>query len=375
MIMDTPQKPNIAARAQYFNLEKRMKIRLDYIDSLHLPSYKYQSAIFQLYNEIFMDCAQYKMLEINMDYPTGTYISDDDGFRLDEKEYPSLCRIVREKTTFYEEMDKKDDEIKAVDKILFSDGETQSKTRPSYERLTLDKLLQLELYDFFDYCRHGDGIPDLYILKYIEKYSNGFKPELVQLIWRDFWPWFEGEKESFYEDSDRIQQAVKRYEENGLELPRIPDSEYIMPQRKEGMSDEQYTLICKLAKNCHDSRKGSIDVKKLLAVDSVELCHLFKIESLLKQKLNVTEREDDRNTTRADTSNKSCPISRDAIGFLFRELRNKGVVKPLSDIKMSECIETLTGYSKKQIRQNSPISDKAKEDLRELLLSIVNQLT
>ena len=254
--METLQKPNIAARAQYFNLEKRMKIRLDYIDSLHLPEYKYQSAIFQLYNEIFMDCDQYKVMEVNMDYSAGTCISDNDGFRLDEKEYPSLCRIVKEKTKYYEKMDEKADEIRAVDKMLFPDGEAQRKTLPSYERLTLDELLQLELYDFFDYCRHGDGIPDLYILKYIEKYSDGFKPELVRLIWRDFGPYMEAEKEDFYGDQDRIMAATERFKKNGIELPLHPEIKYTPLVQKDGKSDEQYDKICEMSKRLHDSLGG-----------------------------------------------------------------------------------------------------------------------
>mgnify|MGYP006911238011 CR=1 FL=1 len=372
--MDTNQKNNIAARAHYFNLEKRMKIRLDYIDGLKLPDYKYRYAILQLYNEIFLDCAQYKTLEVNMDYPTGTYISDDDGFRLDENEYPSLCRIVKEKTEFYEEMDEKDDEIEATHKMLFPDGDMPTKTLSSYDRLTLDELLKLELYDFFDYCRHGDGVPDLYILKYLEKYSDGFKPELVKLIWRDFWPYLEAEKEEFYGDSDRIQQAIERWRKLGRELPLHPDVEYTPPQRKDGKTDEQYDKICEMAKRFHDSQRGTLDVKKLLSTDSLDLWHLFKIESLLKQKMGVPVIEDDITPTGQRNSNKPCPISRDAVGFLFRELRNKGVIKPIPDTDLSESIEDLTGYSKEKIRQNNSMSDKAKEDLRGLLLSIADQL-
>lgn len=259
--MDTSHKNDIASRTRYFNLERRMKIRLDYIDSLKLPNHIYQSAIFQLYNDIFLDCAQYKILEINIDNPTGTYISDDDGFRLDEKEYPSLCRIVREKTKFYEEMDEKDDEIEFVDKMLFPDGEKPPKTQLSCERLTLDELLKLELYDFFNYCRHGDGIPDLYILKYIEKYSEGFNPELIRLIWRDFWPYFETEKEEFYEDQNRIEAAIERFKKTGLELLLYPDIEYTPPVRKEDKTDEQYAKICEMTKRCHDAKRGTLDVK------------------------------------------------------------------------------------------------------------------
>ena len=265
-------------------------------------------------------------------------------------------------------------DIDADDKMPFPDGEAQSKTLPSYERLTLDELLQLELYDFFDYCRHGDGIPDLYLLKYLEKYSDGFKPELVRLIWSDFWPYLEAEKEDFYGNRDRIEAAVERFEKNGIELPLHPDIEYTPPVRKEGKNDEQYGKICEMAKRFHDSQRGTLDVEKLLSTDSLDLWHLFKIESLLKQKMGIPAVEDDTTPIGQRTSNKPCPISRDAVGFLFRELRNKSVIKPIPDTELSESIENLTGYSKEKIRQNNPMSDKAKEDLRGLLHSIAEQL-
>lgn len=372
--MDTSPNNDIAARIHYFNLEKRIKIQLDYIDSLKLPNHIYQSAIFQLYNEIFLNYAQYKILEINIDNSTGTYISDDKGFRLDEKEYPSLCRIVREKTNFYEEMDKNDDKIELIDKMLFFDKKQPTKTQLSYERLTLDELFKLELYDFFDYCRHGDGIPDLYILKYLEKYSEGFKPELVRLIWHDFWPYFEAEKQEFYEDQDRIEAAIKGFKEAGLELPLYPDIEYTPPVRKEDKTDEQYAKICEMAKQCHDAKRGALNVKKLLSTDSVELCHLFKIESLLKQKMNIPIIDDKNPLVDECTASKSCTISRDAVGFLFRELRNKGIVKSITDTELAEYIEGLTGYSKEKIRQNIQMTDIAKSNLRSLLLSIVDKL-
>lgn len=139
-----------------------MKAQLNHIDSLKLEDYQYKTAIFSPYHEIFMDCCQYKELEVKMGYPTDTYAGDDNGFRLDEQKYPSVYRIVREYENYSEEKDDLDDEIERTNKLLFGDDEMPVKEPFYRDRLSLDELLKLEMYDFFDYCRNSDGVRDLY---------------------------------------------------------------------------------------------------------------------------------------------------------------------------------------------------------------------
>lgn len=244
--------------------------------------------------------------------------------------------------------------------------------------LPIDEILKLELYEFFQYCRDRD-IPELYIRNYLEKHTGGFNSEQTKAIWRDFWPWFEAEKEDFYCDRNRISQAVERNVEAGLEVPLIPDTPFTPRPKRDNQTEEQYQNFLRIQEEAHKNQVGQIDVKKLLGTESCELMGLFTIKNILVE--NLEKNNNSLNSEDAPLDDEGVvenqikhPISRDAVKYLFTELMNKGVINSMSHTDLANHISEFTTYSAEQLRRNNDLTENAKKKLKELLHSIIERI-
>ena len=263
--------------------------------------------------------------------------------------------------------------------ILISATQRGEKSDTEYgyakgEQLALDELLKLGLYDFFDYCRYVDGVPKIDIQRYIETYTNGFKANLVHALFRDFSMYFDIERDIFYSDENRIKEAVERYNSMGKELPTFPDVDYIPPPKLPDVNEERYQRMVKFSRDVHDSQRGTLDVKKLLSYDSLELNGLRYIEYVLEKNMDIKETIAESQIEESEQI-KGKPIGRDAIRYLFVELRNRNVITgSMSDTDLSDKVSALTGYSAEQIRKNAKMTDKAKKGLIDFLSAMINKL-
>lgn len=243
------------------------------------------------------------------------------------------------------------------------------------ERLTIDEILDLELYKFFEYCRQQDGVPILYIQKYLEKHTNEFKPELVRLIWKNFWPWFEAEKEDFYCDSKRIEEAKERHLKNGIEIPVIAATEFVPRPKRDNETNGEYDNRIALSKEMHDNQIGKIDIHKLLSTDSVELTGLFDIKRILQDNIHGDDEDYELDIKTPTSTKRSIPLV--AIKHLFHELMSLDVIrKDISDTDLARIISQLTTYSAKQVRMSmrNTMTNSAKGKLKVALQNIIDHL-
>jgi hypothetical protein len=75
-----------------------------------------------------------------------------------------------------------------------------------------------------------------------------------------------------------------------------------------------------------------------------------------------------------DEASGKSPITRDAIWFLFCTLRQKGVIKQMTDTNLSDTISVLTGYSAEQLRQSKLHTDKSKDKLVQFLKDLIEKV-
>ena len=67
-------------------------------------------------------------------------------------------------------------------------------------------------------------------------------------------------------------------------------------------------------------------------------------------------------------------ITRDGTWFLFTMLRQKGVIKQISDTELSELVNSLTDYSAEKLRQSKLHTQSSKDKLVSLLEDIISKI-
>ena len=215
-------------------------------------------------------------------------------------------------------------------------------TITSDEPLKLNDILELDLYDFFDYCRCY-GAPVSYIFQYLDKYTKGFESRLTQSVLWDFENYYECERENLYCDFDRIKAAIERHIKAGLELPLYPDVEFTprRPQR-ENETDEQYARMCAIDKKIHEEERGKLNVNELLETEAgIELWSLVIIGKILYENYTLARRETETGQTKTPTY-KICPATyrRAAVMALIEK---SGLCKDIDRTKKAAFVEAVTG--------------------------------
>lgn len=267
-------------RAELFNTEKEIKVKLEYLQNKNKLD---DGTIERLYNDITKRL-NYNILAVHPDKNKGTIICDDTMNTIDEFEYPNISKVVRMRN----EMSERDRNCEYINDIESFLDEVNDWSIDNKEK-AMKEVLELSLFEFFDYCRDVDGIPELYIYEYIKKYSDNFCSVKLQLIYRDFYPYFMNKKDSFYHNQDRIARAIKRYKDNGFEIPYINPDIYKPPTKDEYKGNpEKYDKYFNVAQKYYLEHKSikELDTRALLAVESCELMGLFAIEHLLRQKID-----------------------------------------------------------------------------------------
>lgn len=202
-----------------------------------------------------------------------------------------------------------------------------------------------------------------------------FDPDLVLGLYRDFFSFYLDFKSRLYKSRKKIWSDLNLFLSHNLIIPRIKVVEYTPNEVDDLWTREE-------DKEYHDQQIGQIDVKKIIGKYPKELDRLEEIKLILESKLELSTDGDDDvgNILSNDMENietgghQTKLIPRNAVAFLFRELRNKGVIKSMSDSELSIQIAYMTGYSAEQIRKSSQMTNKCKEKLKNFLSSIIKKL-
>lgn len=209
--------------------------------------------------------------------------------------------------------------------------------------------------EFYAYCK-DDRITDVEIYNYIE-HITGFDQVKLNLFFTDFCNYFWAQ--SMIIGGQEAKGVEYRQGKECAEAYRRK-TEQIIDSYLEGGETEEFGKMF----------RG--DLGGLMKVHNVFL-------SLLKQKIELpaheeTEEDNDESPKRIFNLD---PLGRDATRYLFDRLIGHGIIKEMNSYTdFSNRLADLTEYSAEQIRKNrnKELSQKAKDDLKERLLKIINNL-